>query len=139
MLSPSTAVAGTLAVLATLLPVVALVGVAVWVYEDAHARDSRSPLLLAGATAVVPFFLLGYLSWLALGRFGGRSSSPAGRERVAGTLGFGTLLAYLIGTLIAPPDPITQSAYALAALVPGLAAAYILTGRVGPASGSTAS
>jgi hypothetical protein len=134
--SPSVA-AGTVAALTTLLPFVALVGAAVWVYEDARDRGRRSPLLLAVATVALPFFLPGYLLWLALGRLGARSSPPDRRERTAGTLGFGTLLAYLVGALFGPPDPVTQSVYALAALVPALAVAYVLTGRVGPAHDGT--
>lgn len=135
MPSPSIAVAGTLAALATLLPLVGLLGVAVWVYEDARDRSSRSPLLLAAATAVVPFLLVGYLLWVALGRMGERSSPPGTRERVAGTLGFGTLIAFVVGALVGPPDPVTQSLYAAAGLVPGLAVASVLTGRVGPERG----
>lgn len=128
--SPFAAVA--LSVLGTLLPVVGIVAAGVWVYDDARDRDAGAPGWLAVGSVVVPLVLAGYLLWVALGRMGERTSSPGRREQVAGTLGFGCLLAFFAGALVAPPDPITGTVYGLVALVPALAVAAVLVRRPGP-------
>jgi len=131
-LSPSVAVAGVVSLLGMLLPVAGLVAAAVWVYDDARDRESDAAGWLAAGTVLVPVVLPGYLLWVRVGRFGERSSPPGRRERTAGTVGFGVLLAFLVAAVAAPPDPITGTVYAVAALGPAAVVAFVLTGRVGP-------
>ncbi|MFC7234790.1 hypothetical protein [Halosegnis marinus] len=127
---PSNVVALTL----VLLPA-GLLAAAVWVYDDARDRDRDSdrPALWAVASAAVPFVLPVYLVLVAAGRAGARASPPGDRERTVGTFGFGSLLAFVAGSALAPPpDPVTQFLFVAAALPPSLVVAYVLVGRVGP-------
>jgi hypothetical protein len=127
---------GTLAALTLLLVPTGFLAVAVWVYDDARDRGSARPTLWGVATGTLPFVLPAYLVLVGLGRLGPRVSPPATRERAAGTYGFGALLAFSVASTFAPPDPVTQLLSVAVALVPALAVAYVLTGRVGPAPDS---
>jgi hypothetical protein len=126
--------ASDLAVLTLLLVPTGFLAVAVWVYDDARDRDSARPTLWGVLTGSVPFVLPIYLVLVGMGRLGPRVSPPSTRERVAGTYGFGALLAFSLGLTLAPPNPVTQVLYVAVALALGLAVAYVLTGRVGPAT-----
>lgn len=126
--TPSLVVAVVVSLFGTLLPLVGLAAAAVWVYDNARERGSDAPHWLAAGTVLVPPIFPGYLVLLALGRVGERSSPPGRRERVAGTLGFGCLLAFFGGAVVAPPDPTTGTLYALVGLVPALAVVRLLFG-----------
>jgi hypothetical protein len=131
-LPPSIAVAVVVSLLGTLLPVAGFAAAAVWVYADARDRGHDAAGWLATGTVLVPFVLPGYLLWVGLGRFGERSSPPSRRERAAGTVGFGAVSAFLVAGVVAPPDPVTGTVYAVVAFVPAAVVAGVLTGRVGP-------
>lgn len=118
----------TASFLLTALAVVAAnVSLALWVYYDATARGAEGAS--RGVWALFPPYLLWYL--FTRDRLGPRHRPIEGREAIVGSTFVGLFLAVVLGSVLAPPDPFTQSLY-VAALVPvGGVVGYLLIARGG--------
>jgi fructose-specific phosphotransferase system IIC component len=92
-----------------------------WIYHDARARQSRHPLKWAVAIGILPFVLVPYISLR-----GDRISPPSHGERLALPALLGCLFAWITGTLLASPNPVSHAKYVFGILLVSIPAAYLL-------------
>lgn len=116
--------------LSTGLVLSAMVSLAGWVSLDARARGSDRPGVWAVLT-LPPLSLIGLPWYLFYGRarLGERTASPARLERLIGTWTTAALGALLLGTLVSPPDPLTQTRYIPVAFLVTLPVGYLVVYR----------
>jgi hypothetical protein len=114
-----------------------LLGVAAlgyWVVTDATERGRRAPWFDALLAVVFAPYILLYLYWR-----GERPSPPTRRELVARDSAVALLGAFILGTTLAPPDPVTGALWTVPAMVAGgLVVGYRHWSGVGGGGGSTA-
>ena len=105
-----------------------LVSAAVWTYLDAKARDDSWAILwVIGVVLAFPVLLI-YL--LVRNRLGERSHPPDRSQRVALVLLLGCLGTFVGGSMLSPPDPVSQLS-TVVVLFPVVLAAVWLAERYG--------
>ena len=110
-------------VLALALGLLGLISTAVWTYLDAKARgDSWAIPWGISAVLVFPVLLL-YL--LVRDRLGERSHPPSRTQRVALVVLLGCLGTFVAGSVLSPPDPVTQLSTVVVLFPVVLAAAWL--------------
>lgn len=82
------------------------VAIGAWVNFDAHARGSDRPGFWGVLAPVSGVVLLYYLLWWRPGR--ARRYPPSRWERVAATVAVAGPAGLVVGSLVSPPDPISQ-------------------------------
>jgi len=107
------------------------VSIALWIARDASARGSDRPRIWAIASVTTPIGLPYYFYQRFVGDGISDDRPPAtGRERWIQTLGIASLGAVLVGTMLAPPDPVSQVWYMASTYVAGAPlAALVVFGR----------
>jgi hypothetical protein len=106
----------------------------VWVNFDAHARGSDRPGFWGVLTPVSGVVLVYYLLWWRRGR--SRRYPPFRWERVAATVAVAGPAGLAVGSLVSPPDPISQLTVWPVAFAGCLPVAYWAVRRRFGASGS---
>lgn len=98
-----------------------------WVYRDADSRGSSAPGLWAVfAVGVLPIGFPAYLYWRR-----GREDPPTSPfpdtagDRILVTMAIAGVSAYLLGSILAAPDPFSQVRYGAVMLVLTLPAAWL--------------
>lgn len=103
-----------------------------WVARDARARGSDWPILWALSSVFTPVGLPYYL-FRRFRRNGldERATPPTRLDRLLATWAVATLLASFGGSLLSPPDPVSQLLYTVGCLLATLPFAYLLLYRGG--------
>jgi len=92
-------------------------------YLDAKYQDVNNAVLWGvGMGFLIPFYPL-YLIYRS--RKGPRSESVRTNEKIIRVLALCTVVAAFAGAIVAPPDPVTQGIYSVAAIPVGLVLGYI--------------
>ncbi|MCU4716688.1 hypothetical protein [Halapricum hydrolyticum] len=105
-----------------------LIAVGTWVALDARAHDSSHPILWAVFASIPPgVILLYYAFWWR--RHRDRTRPRSRRERYAAAVAVAGLGGFVIASLVAPPDPLTQLLVWPIVFAGSLPVAYWLLGR----------
>lgn len=104
------------------VPVITAVAFAAWVYHDASHRGSDHPLVWALATAAVG--VIGFVYLVVRRRVGDRTVPRTSGERAALAAWVTGFLSFVVSSVVAPPDPVTQGQYATGAFVVTLPIVY---------------
>ena len=114
-----------------------LMATGVWANFDAHARGSDYPTfwgVFAPLSGIVLFY---YLLWWRRGR--SREYPPSRWEQSAAAVGLAGIGGMIVGSLVSPPDPVSQLTVWPVAFACCLPVAYWLVGRrLGTVSGASA-
>ena len=103
------------------------VAIGAWVNFDAHARGSDHPRFWGGVAPVSGIVLAYYLLWWRPGRT--RRYPPSRWERVAATVAVAGPAGLVVGSLVSPPDPMSQLTVWPVAFACCLPVAYWVVGR----------
>ena len=110
------------------LVVLPYVGLAYWVYRDATRRGSEHATAWGvGMVLLGPASLLGLAYYLYARRhLEGPHAPPTRFDRLVRNVVAASLLTFVVGATLSPPDPFTQAYYAAVALpvLVGLAVLY---------------
>lgn len=107
-----------------------LAAVAWWVARDADARGSTRPRVWGLAAGLTPIGLPYYLFSRARHRgFEDRRTPPTRLDRLLATWASAGLVALLVGSVLAPPDPFAQAYWYLVGFAALLPVAWLVVGR----------
>jgi|GEM_PF-326931 len=112
---------------------VTMLSVGLWIARDASARGSDQPWIWALVCVTTPVGLPYYFYLRFFGDGINSDRSPVtGRDRWIRVFGIAGLVALLVGSAVAPPDPVTQIRYVAGTYVAVSAlAALVVLGRSG--------
>ncbi|MDB2261352.1 hypothetical protein PM035_10685 [Halorubrum ezzemoulense] len=107
----------------------------VWVNLDAHARGSDYPAVWGVFAPLSGIVLFYYLLWWRRGR--SREYPPSRWERATAIVAVAGPAGLVVGSLVSPPDPISQLTVWPVAFAGCLPAAYWVVGRRFDATGDS--
>lgn len=97
-----------------------------WVYRDATARGSDSPIGWAVAVLILPIPFLPWYLYHRSRSLEDRSGATSTTDRLLATWGLATVGAFVIGAVVSPPDPATQILYTPLVLIATLPLVYFV-------------
>ncbi|WP_436907114.1 DUF7534 family protein [Halosimplex marinum] len=103
---------------------------AYWARSEARAGDSSTLnvfLYFATAVGAVHYWYVRFVR----GDSDPREAAPSRRERLAGTYATAVVVAFLVGAVVSPPDPVTQVVYFPPLFVGSFAAAWLVSSVAG--------